>query len=131
MSGCYGEGANFEGLSAAYKRRLWIAIAIAIAIFLTAPASAQQGGNQDYGHRYWDGPWHGWFMGPLVMTLLLVALVFAVVLLVRWFRSRGENRSTGDHRDIAKSPLDILKERFARGEIDKNEYEERRRVLLE
>lgn len=101
-----------------------------IAVLLSVPVSAQQGGNQDYGHRYWDGPWHGWFMGPLVMILLLVALVFAVVLLVRWFSSRGENRSTGDHRDMVKPPLGILKERFARGEIDKNEYEERRRVLL-
>jgi putative membrane protein len=30
-----------------------------------------------------------------------------------------------------RTPLDILKERFARGEIDKQEYEERRRVLGE
>jgi putative membrane protein len=28
-----------------------------------------------------------------------------------------------------KTPLDLLKGRFARGEIDKEEYEERRRIL--
>ena len=29
----------------------------------------------------------------------------------------------------AKTPLEILKERYARGEIDKEEYEERKRML--
>jgi len=91
--------------------------------------AAQQGGNPDYGHHNWDGPWHGWFMGPLVMMLFLAVLVIAVVLLVRWFSSRGENHSTGGHMGAANSALDILKERFARGEIDKDEYEERRKTL--
>ena len=33
------------------------------------------------------------------------------------------------HSSPTRTPLDILKERFARGEIDKEEFEERRRVL--
>jgi hypothetical protein len=35
------------------------------------------------------------------------------------------------HVPPAKTPFDILKERFARGEIDKEELEERRRLLAE
>jgi len=35
------------------------------------------------------------------------------------------------HYPPHRTPVDILKERFARGEIDKNEFEERRRVLGE
>jgi putative membrane protein len=33
------------------------------------------------------------------------------------------------HAPPGRTPIDILKERFARGEIDKDEFEERRRVL--
>jgi putative membrane protein len=100
-----------------------------------APISAwaQQGptnGNYGYGrHMMWDGDWgFGMLLGPLFSVLLLVAVIAAVVLLVRWIGGpvHGHlHHSMSQHR----MPLDILKERFARGEIDKDEYEERRRVL--
>jgi len=41
----------------------------------------------------------------------------------------GRSRRTKHRR--GRTPLDILRERFARGEIDKDEFEERRRVLGE
>jgi putative membrane protein len=47
---------------------------------------------------------------------------------VRWLG--GPWQAPGPHQTpSARTPLDILKERFARGEIDKEEFEERRRVV--
>jgi len=61
----------------------------------------------------------------------VLALVIAVaVLLVRWLG--GPWQAGAPHQSpLARTPLDILKERFARGEIDKEEFEERRRILGE
>jgi putative membrane protein len=91
-----------------------------------AVASAQQN-PQYYGHM-WNGSWHGWFFGPLMMMLFLAVIVVVVVVLVRWL---GGGHGGPVHPPAARTPLDILKERFARGEIDKDEFEERRRVLGE
>lgn len=71
-------------------------------------------------------PWYGMVFGPLMMIAVLVTVVVVAVLLVRWHGGSGH---TGSHLPFGKPPLDILKERFARGEIDKEEFEERRRVL--
>lgn len=79
----------------------------------------------------WHGGW-GMFFGPFFMIFWLAVAVAIVVLLVRWL---GGPSHTGHSPYITSSPvrtpLDILKERFARGEIDKDEYEERRRILGE
>ena len=80
-----------------------------------------------YGPHMWGGGWHGWVFGPLMMIFMVVLVVGAVVLLVRWIGGGGH---LGTHSSPAdRTPLDILKERFAKGEIDKEEYEERRRIL--
>ena len=51
------------------------------------------------------------------------------MLAVRWLGA-GSHGSV-PHVPAGKTPLDILRERIARGEIDKEEFEERRRVLVE
>jgi len=79
---------------------------------------------------WWGGGWYGMFLGPLFMVLILAAVITLAVLLVRWLG--GSSQAAGPHQiSPARTPSDILKERFARGEIDKNEFEERRQVLGE
>ncbi len=67
-----------------------------------------------------DGAW-GWF-GGLMMMLLMIALIAVAAALVLRFLGHGVAPRSG-------RALDILNERFARGEIDKAEFEERRRAL--
>ena len=82
-----------------------------------------------------DGAW-AWmmFFGPLMMILFVAVVVILVAFTLRWLTGHGLHGVYGAGHAPAppgKTPLDILKERFARGEIDKAEYEERRRVLGE
>lgn len=65
------------------------------------------------------------FFGPLMMIVFIAVMVAVVVLLVRWL----SDRRPGARASSESNAVDILKERFARGEIDKEEYEERRRIL--
>lgn len=67
--------------------------------------------------------------GPLFMILALAAVIAVVVLLVRWLGGPWYGAQPPYQPPPGRAPLDILKERFARGEIDKEEFEERRRVL--
>jgi putative membrane protein len=77
----------------------------------------------------WGGGW-GMIFGPIFMILVLAALIAVVVLIVRWLGGPWQYPAP-HHPPPGRPPLDILKERFARGEIDKDEFEERRRVLGE
>jgi putative membrane protein len=73
----------------------------------------------------WAGGWYGMIFGPLFMILVLAIVIAVAVLLVRWLAGPWHGATVQPGR----TPLDILKERFARGEIDKEEFEDRRRVL--
>lgn len=109
-----------------------LAAATAAFLFLPDPAQAQNpvwnGGYPCGPHMmWWNGGWSGMILGPLLMIVVPVVLVAVVILALRRFWPQ----STGSSSAPPQEPLDILKERFARGEIDKEEYEERRRILGE
>jgi putative membrane protein len=84
--------------------------------------------------EYFHGPgmmWggyggYGMFLGPLFMIVLLIAIVAGVIYLLRAFG--GGNLGLAAGTSGVRS-LDILKERYARGEIDSKEFEERKRML--
>jgi putative membrane protein len=99
------------------------------ALLVTSPVLAQQAQGPAYGPHMWHGGWYGWFFGPIMMIAFIAVAVVVVVLLVRWLGGPGHGGAL--HSPPGKTPLDILKERFARGEIDKEEFEDRRRVLGE
>lgn len=96
------------------------------------PAWAQQQGSPYYGgHEHmWGGGWYGMFLGPLMMLLFLGVAVAVIVLVVRWLGGpRHDVPMPPSTAPPGKTPIDLLKERFARGEIDKEEFEERKRIL--
>lgn len=77
----------------------------------------------------WGGGWYGMIFGPLFMILVLAVVIAVAALLVRWLGGPWHWVQPPHHMRPGPTSLDILKERYARGEIDKQEFEERRRVL--
>ena len=98
---------------------------VALAALTATPALAQDAPN--WGRHMWQGGQVGYFFfGHLMMVGTIVLSVAAVILLVRWLSpGHGHYR----YRHGGPSALAILEERFARGEIDKAEFDERRRAL--
>lgn len=93
---------------------------------LMSPVAAWAQGYPDRSHM-WDGGW-GWghmIFGSVMMIAFWGGIILLVVLAVRWLSATGGHAPGPGGR----SAVDILRERFARGEIDKAEFEERRRVL--
>lgn len=68
--------------------------------------------------------------GGVIGLLLLIALVVLVIWLITRASSRG-GTSTGGGTTPPRTPLEILKERYARGEITREEYLEMREHLRE
>ncbi len=93
-------------------------LSVATLLALSATAATADPGGDYYGHM-----WNGGFgmFGGLMMIVFWGAIIAAIILAVRWFMEKD--------RASKSNAVDILKDRFARGEIDEEEYRKRKTVL--
>jgi len=66
--------------------------------------------------------WGGMAFGGLMMVLWIALIIALIVFLVRWI-------SGSSQKNTAQSSLEILQQRYARGEIDSAELQERSNQL--
>jgi len=73
------------------------------------------------------GSWGwGWgVFGALHMVLWWVLIILGIVVLIKWLAGSGSRAE----RETGSRALEVLKERYARGEIGKDEFEQKKRDL--
>jgi putative membrane protein len=76
---------------------------------------------------FFGGGWGHMFFGGFMMLFFWAGLIALIALAVRWVSS-GTGGS-GPMSSSVKTSRQILEERFARGEIDKDEFEDRKKAL--
>jgi putative membrane protein len=77
----------------------------------------------------WDGwGWGGWIVMTVLMVVFWAVVITAIVLAIRYASAGGQRTQGGSSTKTAE---DVLAERFARGEIDDEEYRRRMSLLRE
>jgi len=102
-----------------------LANSLTVLLLLSLPFSVlAHEGTEHYGpHMMWQG--YGMMMGPIMMILFIAAIVVVGVLIFRWLGGHG----IGPSANSKEEPIEVLRSRFARGEITKEEFEEHLELL--
>jgi putative membrane protein len=121
-----------------FKNRVIVPSVVAAFCVTATSAMAQvgeipePGGGYYYGHdmMWGGGQWGGFGMvlGPIFMILIVVGIVAGIIYLLRLNGMAGP--ASGGHAAHDRAML-LLKERYAKGEIDSTEFAERKKLLAD
>jgi putative membrane protein len=71
----------------------------------------------------WGEGW-GWGFGMLSMVGLWILVIVGLVLVVKWVGSASDRSGP-----VRESALEVLKKRYAKGEIGREEFDQKKRDL--
>jgi len=104
------------------QRIQWLLAAAMIALVLPLRATAQER-PWEWGMHPMSWMWGAWGLGMMIVMLVFWGLVIAALVVgIRWLVSQGQ-RSGPDRA------LEVLRERYARGEITREQFEAMKRDL--
>ncbi len=86
----------------------------------SSPFGLNQGNNSMMNFGFTPFGWFAW----IFMVIWWVLIVAGIIALIKWLMAQSR-----DSRGQEKSPLEILKARYAKGELDKKEFEEKKKDL--
>jgi putative membrane protein len=106
-------------------RGWWSFVGIIVWLWPVMASAQERPFQQGWGmHPMW-GVWGVWGIGMMLMMLIFWGVVIVgIVLGIRWLASQGKEPHSTD------AALDILRQRYARGEINKEEFEAKKRDLM-
>jgi putative membrane protein len=79
-----------------------------------------------YPEHYWQ--WHTWWVFPMFMPIFWIVII-ALCLYFIFGRSRAKQPWISGRGFEDETALDILKKRYAKGEITKDEFEQMKRDI--
>lgn len=83
-----------------------------------------------WGQGPYGGAWGGGWMFPFGGIFWLLLIVAAISVAVWWGRTAAHPTASPPSRNASSTALDILQQRYARGDIERDEYLQKRRDLL-
>lgn len=110
---------------------------LGLVALVTASSTAVWAQNAPYGGGYyghdmmWSGGGYGMVFAPVFMLIVLGAAILIIATSIRWLFGLGSHHLRHKNAVRHHPVIDILKERYARGEIDREEFEEKKRHLSE
>ena len=104
------------------QSKILVTLLAFMTLFSPVPALAQWRNSQGWhmGPGTMGGWGTGWF-GGIFMIIFWILILVGLVLLIKWLFQTTNRHQSGDAG--GSRALEILKERYARGEIDRNEFE--------
>ena len=77
-----------------------------------------------------DKPWYLRYKEVFtIATVFWVVVIIGVIYLIKWLSA--SSKQSGKETKGGNTALDILRERYAKGEINREEFEEKKKVLKE